>query len=124
MWSRAKVVHQSPGALVAVPVLASSVSGPGGKDQNSGGPTLGLHLPGVLTLFWFPACDPSVTTQPIALFELGQVPGEGRPLVVGTDPAYPRATDVRMLCRLNAPGPTVHHHLPDLLGADLRAVRN
>ncbi len=44
--------------------------------------------------FWFPACDPAVTTQPIALFELGRWSGRHGPLVVGVDPHYPRSFDV------------------------------
>lgn len=78
-----------------------------------------LHLPGVLTLFWFPASDPHLTTQPIALFELGQALGERRPVVVGADPCYPREADVRMLCRLSAPSTHVHASLPDTLHAAL-----
>lgn len=74
-----------------------------------------LHLPRVLSLFWFPACDPRLTTQPIAMFELGQALGERRPLVVGADPDYPRQADVRMLCALNAPQLTVRSTLPDVL---------
>ena len=41
-----------------------------------------------------------ITTQPIAMYELGQALGEGRQIVVGADPAYPREADVHMLCRL------------------------
>lgn len=74
-----------------------------------------LHLPTVLTLLWFPASDPRVTTQPIAMAELGQALGEGRQMVVGADPAYPREADVRMLCHLNRPGLVVHSDLDDLL---------
>jgi hypothetical protein len=74
-----------------------------------------LHLPGTLTLFWFPASDTRSTTQPIAMFELGQALGERRPLVVGADPGYPREADVRMLCQLNAPGVQVHATLDSTL---------
>lgn len=81
-----------------------------------------LHLPGVLTLFWFPASDPAVTTQPIAMFELGQALGEGRPIVVGASPGYPREADVRMLCRLARPGLHVHSDLDEVLHATIRAT--
>ncbi|MEO3754523.1 nucleoside 2-deoxyribosyltransferase domain-containing protein [Streptomyces sp. B6B3] len=78
-----------------------------------------LHLPTVVTLFWFPACDPAVTTQPIALFELGQALGERRRIVVGAHPGYPREPDVRMLCQLTRPGTVVHADLDHVLGAAL-----
>ncbi|MDP9798295.1 hypothetical protein J2S43_006807 [Catenuloplanes nepalensis] len=76
-----------------------------------------LHLPGVLTLMWFPASDPAVTTQPIAMFEYGQALGERRRLVVGADPGYPRRADVRILGELNRPGLVVHDTLGSLLTA-------
>lgn len=76
-----------------------------------------LHLPRTLTLFWFPASDRTVTTQPIAMFELGQALGERRPLVVGTDPGYPRAADVRMLVDLARPGTHVYDNLAGLTTA-------
>lgn len=47
-----------------------------------------------LTLFWFPDCDPAVTVQPIALYELGYALGQGRPLVLGASPGYPRRLDI------------------------------
>lgn len=62
-----------------------------------------LHLPNVVTMFWFPACDPALTVQPIALFELGQALGEGRQIAVGADPGYPRRRDVEMLMAHNSP---------------------
>lgn len=80
-----------------------------------------LHLPSTITLFWFPACDRAVTVQPIALFELGQALGEGRRIVVGAHPEYPRALDVRMLVQLNRPGLPVHAGLDDVLAATLHA---
>ena len=76
-----------------------------------------LHLPGVLTLFWFPASDPRVTTQPIAMFELGQALGEGRRVVVGADPRYPRQADVHLLCELARPDLRVGTSLDDVLTA-------
>ncbi|MGW4527875.1 RapZ C-terminal domain-containing protein [Amycolatopsis sp. NPDC004378] len=78
-----------------------------------------LHLPDATTLFWFPECDPQVTVQPIAMFELGQALGEGRRIVVGADPGYPRAADVRMLCQLARPGMPVYASLDDTLAAVL-----
>jgi hypothetical protein len=78
-----------------------------------------LHLPDTLTLFWFPACDAQVTTQPIAMFELGQALGEGRPLVVGADPGYPRQADVRMLCEINRPELPVLSRLTSTVDAAL-----
>lgn len=76
-----------------------------------------LHLPSVTTLFWFPASDPAVTTQPIAMFELGQALGEGRRIVVGAHPDYPREPDVHMLCQLARPGQVVYSDLDHALQA-------
>lgn len=81
-----------------------------------------LHEDGLHTLFWFPACDAALTTQPIALFELGQALGEGRPLTVGADPGYPRAADVEMLVRLNAPDLFVYDNLPDLVSVTIGRI--
>ncbi len=80
-----------------------------------------LHLADV-TLVWFPACDASVTTQPIAMFELGQALGEGRAVVVGADPGYPREPDVHMLCQLARPGMPVFSALDDVLAATVALV--
>lgn len=80
-----------------------------------------LHLSDI-TLFWFPACDASVTTQPIAMFELGQALGAGRRLVVGADPGYPRVADVRMLTQLARPGLPVYSSLDDVLHATIAAA--
>lgn len=77
-----------------------------------------LRHPGVLTLFWFPKpIDPHIV-QPIALFELGQAIGEGRSFVVGVDPEYPRARDVRFMMKINHAGQPVY----DTLGAVLNAT--
>lgn len=54
-----------------------------------------LHLLEVTTLMWFPQCDPKLTVQPIALYELGQAWEGRRRVAVGADPAYPREQDVR-----------------------------
>lgn len=70
-----------------------------------------------LTLFWFPASDASVTTQPIAMFELGAALGEGRRLVVGADPDYPRIEDIRWQTELARPGTIVHTTLEATLDA-------
>lgn len=76
-----------------------------------------LHMDGVLTLFWFPASDRQVTTQPIAMFELGAALGEQRPIVVGADPGYPRAADVRWQTALARPELTVTDSLDALLAS-------
>ncbi|MFB7896152.1 nucleoside 2-deoxyribosyltransferase domain-containing protein [Streptomyces xiamenensis] len=81
-----------------------------------------LHLSRTLTLLWFPACDASVTTQPIAMYELGQALGEGRPLVVGADPGYPREPDVHMLCQLARPGMAVYSDLEHVVQAALLSL--
>lgn len=70
-----------------------------------------------VTLFWFAPSDAAVTTQPIAMFELGQALGEGRRVVVGAHPDYPREADVHMLCQLSRPGMPVFSDLDDVLPA-------
>jgi hypothetical protein len=80
-----------------------------------------LHLADV-TAFWFAASDCTVTTQPIAMFELGQALGEGRRLVVGASPAYPREPDVHMLCQLARPGLPVFSDLDDVVAQVLVQV--
>jgi hypothetical protein len=81
-----------------------------------------LHLPGVITMLWFPASDAAVTTQPIAQFEFGQAIGAGRRLVIGADPKYPRARDVELMMRWNRPGGELHFSLDGLLAATVREV--
>lgn len=74
------------------------------------------------TLFWFPACDKTVTVQPIALYELGQALGEGRRIVVGVDGDYPRAFDVFTQCELARPGLVIHQTLRDTCAAARREL--
>lgn len=74
-----------------------------------------LHLPNTISLFWFPASAPETTTQPIAMFELGQALGERRQIVVGAHPGYPREADVHMLCQLTTPGRPVYSDLNHVL---------
>ncbi|MEV0822008.1 nucleoside 2-deoxyribosyltransferase domain-containing protein [Nonomuraea rubra] len=77
-----------------------------------------LHLPGVLTMFWFPPGD---STQPIALLELGAaLDNPARRIVVGADPGYPRVEDVRCQTSLARPGEVVR----TTLAATLAAVRD
>lgn len=82
-----------------------------------------LHLPGLLTVFWFPACDPRFTVQPSTLVELGAALGENRPMVVGVDPGYPRADVVRLQCSTAGRGVIVHSQLSAVLDEAARAVR-
>ena len=76
-----------------------------------------------VTLFWFPVCDPRVTVQPIALFELGMALGEAscrdRRLAVGVDRDYPRYLDVVEQCWHTRPRMTVHAKLEDVIVAAL-----
>lgn len=91
-----------------------------------------LHLPGVITLMYFPESDRTVTTQPIAMFELGQILGENsggqqRRLVLAADPGYPRVVDIELLCRaeslrLGRPMPVIHPRLDDAVDAVLSQV--
>lgn len=71
-----------------------------------------------LTVFWFPASDAAVTTQPIAMFELGAaITHPARQLVVGADPRYPRVLDIHHQLRLSRPDLTVHSTLDATLAA-------
>lgn len=67
-----------------------------------------LHLPGVVTLFWF-GCE---TLQPIALFELGAaLDNARREISVGAHPDYPRRSDIEIQASLARPGLVVHDDL-------------
>lgn len=75
-----------------------------------------LHLPGLITLMWFPRPHLPVTVQPIAQFEFGQASDKpDRTLVIGADPDYPRQLDVHHMMRWNRPDETVHATLDDVL---------
>jgi hypothetical protein len=69
-----------------------------------------LHRANVV-LFWFPE---STSAQPGALYELGRHAALDRPIAVGVDPAYARATDVREQLALARPSVTVHDNLLDV----------
>lgn len=118
------VLHAAPTPVVVLNPnrAAFPIDDPGAAWEQVSWEQHHLHLPSVLTLFWFPACDPAVTTQPIAMFELGQALGEGRRIVVGADPGYPREPDVHMLCQLAHPGLPVYSDLGDVLAATLEHV--
>ncbi|PBO26519.1 nucleoside 2-deoxyribosyltransferase domain-containing protein [Streptomyces albidoflavus] len=76
-----------------------------------------------LTLFWFPASDPRLTTQPITMYELGAAAATPtRRIVVGADPDYPREADVRTQLHHARPGLTVHTTLHDTLYEARRAL--
>lgn len=79
-----------------------------------------------LTLFWFPACDPRVTVQPITLLELGTAIAEarlrGRRIVVGADAGYPRRPDLEQQLRHSLPDLTMHDTLRDAVTSALRAL--
>lgn len=79
-----------------------------------------LRQPRVLTMFWFPASNPAITVQPIALFELGgaiERQSADRQLLVGADPGYPRRIDLQHQLRLANPALTLHDDLNALLTA-------
>jgi len=64
-----------------------------------------------VTLFWFPADQ----VQPIALFELGAALGEGRHIVIGAAPGYPRRLDIEHQVALAGSTRTVHTSMADVL---------
>jgi hypothetical protein len=79
-----------------------------------------------LTLFWFPACDPRVTVQPITLLELGTALAEvrliGRKIAVGADPGYPRRLDLELQIGHAVPDLPLHDTLADTVAAGLRRL--
>jgi hypothetical protein len=72
-------------------------------------------------LFWFPACDPRVTVQPITLLELGTAIAEarlcGRTIAIGADNRYPRRIDLELQLAHALPQHPVHPTLRDVTGA-------
>lgn len=74
-----------------------------------------------LVMFWFPQSPTS--HQPIALYELGTLVGEGRALVIGTDPGYIRRTNVVAQLALARPEIPVHTTLADTIDAGRTAVQ-
>lgn len=74
-----------------------------------------------LVMFWIP--ESPITHQPIDLYELGMLVGEGGPLVVGTDPGYVRRTNAVTQLALARPELQVHATLPDTLEAIRAAIR-
>lgn len=76
-----------------------------------------------LTVFWFPASDPAVTTQPIAMLELGAaLDNPFRRLVVGADPGFPRVADVEWQTHLARADLSVHNTLATTIAAARRAL--
>ncbi len=87
-----------------------------------------LLLPQTITMMWFPASDRTVTTQPIATFELGQclnpaTLAAGRRVVVGADPGYQRAADVELMMAYHRPDDPVYSTLEGLVAATAAVVR-
>lgn len=86
-----------------------------------------LLLPETVTMMWYPESDPALTTQPIAMFELGQclnpaTIAAGRRFVVGADPGYPRAADVKLMMAYHQPDRPVYSTLEGLVAATAREV--
>ena len=81
-----------------------------------------LLMPTTVTLMWYPKSDPSVTTQPIALFELGQILNPatlatGRRFVIGADPGYPRRRDVELMMDYHVPSQPLYSTLAETVSA-------
>ncbi|MFC8661919.1 nucleoside 2-deoxyribosyltransferase domain-containing protein [Streptomyces sp. NPDC057199] len=74
-----------------------------------------------LVMFWFP--ESPTSHQPIALYELGALVGEGGALVVGADPGYVRRTNVVTQLALARPEIEVHTALADTIEASRAAIR-
>lgn len=60
--------------------------------------------------------------QPIALFELGAFAASEKPIVVGSDPDYPRRTDLRLQLGHTRPGLAVHSSLESTIEAVVSAL--
>ncbi|MET8704294.1 nucleoside 2-deoxyribosyltransferase domain-containing protein [Kitasatospora sp. NPDC004723] len=76
-----------------------------------------LHLPAVVTAFWFAA----ETVQPIALLELGAaLDNPARRIALGAHPHYPRRLDVVEQARLARPGLPVAASLDGLAAEVIR----
>jgi hypothetical protein len=67
-------------------------------------------------VFWFPA----ESICPIALYELGAWTARHKPLIVGTDPRYPRRRDIIEQLRLARPDLTVLSTLEEVAAAVVR----
>lgn len=114
---QAEAVHLLSGAPLVVfnpRQAAFDIANPSGAHDQIAWEVAHLRMADV-TLFWFPACDPVVTVQPIALFELGMALGRGRRIAVGAAPDYPRQLDVQEQCRHARPGLTVRDSLRDVV---------
>ncbi|ADD43309.1 nucleoside 2-deoxyribosyltransferase domain-containing protein [Stackebrandtia nassauensis] len=58
-----------------------------------------LHIADIV-MFWFPACDPAVTVQPIALAELyAAMERRHQYRLIGAAPGYPRRRDIALQLR-------------------------
>jgi Nucleoside 2-deoxyribosyltransferase like len=73
-------------------------------------------------VFWFPACDPSKTVQPIALYELGAAAATGRPIAVGAHPGYPRRADLLAQLDCVRPEITISSTLDDTINTALELL--
>lgn len=79
-----------------------------------------LHVADVV-VFWFPACDPAVTVQPIALAELyAAMERRSQSLVIGAADGYPRRRDIELQLRCARTA----NHVPDavVLQSSLRSA--
>lgn len=73
-----------------------------------------------VTLFWFPAL-PVDMVAPTTLFELGMALGEGRQVVVGASPWYPRR-DILEHQLTHHPDVELHLSLDDTVASALRLL--
>ena len=76
-----------------------------------------------IRLFWFPACNPDETVQPIALFELGRWSAQPGRLIVGADSSYPRVRDIQLQLDLERPTLAIHATLAGVLLEAIDAIR-
>lgn len=71
-----------------------------------------IHIDAAHTvLFWFP----KESICPIALFELGTLLRTTTPLIIGTDPEYPRIVDVEVQTSLLRPAAIVVHEFESVI---------
>jgi hypothetical protein len=127
-WQRVAVdtFHRAPGTVAATFTICNprrsvfDVSNVHAAQEQVTWEWHALRLADI-RVFWFPACKPEETVQPIALFELGRWTARAQPgrLIIGADMSYPRVHDIQLQVHLERPSLHIH---PTLAGVLLEAI--